>query len=235
MLSIIGSGKMGKWFAKHLRDKIDILVYDVDSKKAEAVAKEVRVNFTKNIKEAMKPGIILVCVSLSESVKVIEEVGKQLNESQTLIEIASLKTEIIPKLKELQCKKVSIHPMFGPDVDSMEGQNVIVISDVGSDRTKENALKLFEGANISEVTAEEHDKIMAVIHALPYAMNIAFWELVQEKEIAEKYYGTRFPEQLEIAKKIIAENEDLKKGLIRNPNAKKILEEYIEKIKRMSK
>ncbi len=235
-LVIIGAGKMGRWFALHFQKKgIDVSIQDIDSERAAEAAKACSVKHAKGTKEIFIADAVLVAASLDKTPEVVEEIGKKLKENQILIEIASLKSNVVPKLKTLNCKTLSIHPMFGPSAESIERQNIIVIKEASSSSAKEKILPMLNGANISELDAQEHDEIMAIMHSLPYAMNMAFWETVKSKVPDKRFWGTRFPEQLEIARKIADENEDLKNSLIGNPKAKKILAEYTKRIMEMAK
>ena len=223
---------MGKWFAKLFKSKgVDVLLFDRDATKAKEIANEIGGQCAESLDQVLESQIVLIAVNLSNTPDAINEIGSRLNENQILIEISSLKANVVDEIKKLKCEVLSMHPLFGPGAQSIEGENIAIISDISSENTKEKIIPLLSGASISECTVEEHDRNMALVLSLPFAMNMAFVDIVRESKVPESYYGSSFRKQLAISTHIDSENEDLKKELIKNPMFSYVLESYMKKLR----
>jgi prephenate dehydrogenase len=233
-IAIIGAGNMGKWFARHFKRKsADILIYDLDKDRARETAEALEVGFAPDLEIAIAAEVLFIAVPLSKTPEVVEDIGSRLRMDQTLVEIASLKSEVAKELGKLDCQVLSIHPLFGPGADSISGQNIAVISESSSNEAKETMLPLLKGAKIKECSVAEHDQAMAMVLSLPFAMNIAFLGMVDSEMVPEGLRGTTFLQQLTIARKVSGEDEDLRKELMKNKYFRKILKGYIKKAREL--
>lgn len=231
-IAIIGSGRMGAWFARHFKEKgVDVILYDIDVEKAKKTAQKIGVGSAAKFEETLDSEVFFICVNISKTPDAVREIGQKLKKQQMLVEIASLKSKVAKELKKLDCEILSIHPLFGPGARSIVGQNIAVISDSSSINAKEKILPFFEGANITDCSIEEHEKAMAMVLSLPFAMNIAFLEMLQESKVPDGLQGTTFLQQLMIADKVADEEEDLKEELTKNIYFKDVLESYVKKMK----
>jgi prephenate dehydrogenase len=71
---------------------------------------------------------------------------------------------------------IGVHPLFGPDTDTLEGRNVVLVPSDRSGRWLPILAGLFEaaGARVVVATAEEHDAKMAIVQGLTHFMYIAW-------------------------------------------------------------
>jgi len=230
-IAIIGAGKMGLWFARHFkRKREEVIIYDLDKDKAREAAEAIDAGFAPDLEFAMAAEVIFVAVPLSKTPEVVEDIGSRLRMDQTLVEISSLKSGVSGKLSKLGCQTLSIHPLFGPNAESISGRNIAVMTDCSSSEAKEVILPLLDDASITECTFEEHDKAMALVLSLPFAMNMAFKRIVDEEMIPEGLHGTTFLQQLAIAEKVSGEDDDLRKELMGNGYLRELLERYVKKL-----
>jgi prephenate dehydrogenase len=229
-IAIIGAGAMGSWFAKHFKERgVQVIIFDIDPDKAKETAKSLGIKFASSVDDVLDSEIFLICVNISKTPQVVKEIGMRLSKSQTLVEIASLKNKVAQELEKLECNVLSIHPLFGPGAETIEGQNIAVITDLSDDQAKEKLLPLLTGANITECNLEEHEKSMAIVLSLPFAMNLVFIDFA--KQVPEALQGSTFLAQLSIANKVAQEQDDLKRELLNNEYLKKVIDEYIKKMK----
>ncbi len=211
-IAIIGNGAMGKWFARYFRKHKVKLYGRKDS-----------------LGDIPSYDMIILAVSLDQMGNVTKKLRKIVKPEQLVWEIASVKSHFIKEFRRLACRKVSVHPMFGPGAQSIKNQNVILVTDVGNKKDQQEVLKLFKGSRILKQTAGKHDEAMAYVLCLPYIVNFAFENLAESRY--DKYSGPTFRKQKEIASDIL-EYEKLAKDIIRfNPYSKKIR----HKLKKMLK
>jgi prephenate dehydrogenase len=124
----------------------------------------------------------------------------------------------VTSLKKLgdHVRSLSIHPMFGPDVSTFQGQTMVVVP--VSDRDTEVALveSLFGDMNILVADAETHDRVMASVLALPYFMNLAFASTLSAEDLSlmREMAGTTFTVQLAVAQSIVGESPELIESII---------------------
>ena len=93
-----------------------------------------------------------------------------------LIDISSEKAKTVPSLTKMAAKinPICIHPMFGPGVKNIKGQNIISVPVKDAKKELTVAKSLFEGANFVTIDAAEHNKKIAVILGLTHLLNLVF-------------------------------------------------------------
>jgi prephenate dehydrogenase len=137
----------------------------------------------------------------------------------TLCEIASLKTRTaaaLVSMESLSIQPLSIHPMFGPDIENIEGQKIVVVPIRDSDIETSIAKDLFPEAEIITIDAETHDSCMATVLSLPYFMNLVFAKTIPIGNMAllRQLAGTTFTVQLAVTQCIVGESPELIESLI---------------------
>jgi len=183
-----GAGEMGEWFARFFKENdCDVRIVDI-SDKTEAVAKRLGVQFLTTDVLKMKKGaikkefvntdIMLISVPIDVTGRVIEHVGPELHEGSLLMDITSVKRmpmELMERYTKEGVEILGTHPFFGPSAKSMRGQPVIFVP-LRKGPLYERISEMFtrNGARIEFLTAEEHDKIMAVIQGLTHFILISF-------------------------------------------------------------
>ncbi|HQH27906.1 MAG TPA: prephenate dehydrogenase/arogenate dehydrogenase family protein, partial [Oligoflexia bacterium] len=154
-----GGGAMGKWFNRFLSGAgLEVLV----SEKSTGLS-------LKDL--AQEADVILLSVPMSQAAAVGRELCPHLRPNQLLVENCSIKSCVLPLLLELCPKEVEvlgIHTMFGGDLPSLRGENVIITK---TERSRKRA-QAFEdllykyGAKTTYASIEEHDKRVAFLQAL---------------------------------------------------------------------
>lgn len=172
-LAVLGAGAMGRWFAKFAGDRgWEVSITDIDGRKARRVSEELNINLSdSNEAAARDAGVVLVAVPIKETPQVIEEVAGSVAEDSLLVDIASVKEGPVTKMEEIDvdCELASIHPLFGPGTESLEDQNIISIPvKVGERYQRFKDILSSSGAQIKEMKAEEHDRLMSVVQSLTH-------------------------------------------------------------------
>ncbi|MDB2447217.1 prephenate dehydrogenase/arogenate dehydrogenase family protein [bacterium] len=213
-LIIGGSGNMGRWFCNFLSSfGYNIVVSDQNT--SDDTLTYLGENETLS-EVAQNVDLIVISTPLAATAKVIEEVA-QTNSKALIFDVASLKSPIIEtlnKAKKSLPNLVSIHPMFGPDVDLLTGENIL-ICDLGNQQATQKAYKLFEqtAATVTVTSPEGHDELMGEVLGLSHILNLLFGQTLSKsklpKDLVVSSKSTTFKNQLEVAKKVAGENPAL--------------------------
>jgi len=204
---IIGiDGGMGKWLKKHL-EHLGFSVEGFDERRGDYPSIITRAD------------LIVVSVPVGVTAEVIKFVVKHMRKDTALMEISSLKSGIHEEMIEASKKgfnALSVHPMFGPSVTSLEEKTVgvIPVSDIESEAIQTKAL--FPMASIVQVEPEKHDRLMSLILSLPYLVNLALAGTMMEEDLAlmRKLSGTSFALQYTLLQSVAAESTSLVHALL---------------------
>jgi len=212
-IAIIGLGAFGRWLAKqYLRQGFKIKVYDVDSRKIEELKSSI-VTGCRDLEKAVENvDVVIVAVPIDVASKVIEDVSKYMA-SGILVDVSSLKKPVYGIMKSLRenLKPICIHPLFGPTASGFKDEKIalIPVRDILEERgIVEN---LMPGAEIIEVTVEEHDDAMVYILSLTHLLSIAITNIlkdVKDEKIIEKLSGTSFKHMCRMLNATLTESPD---------------------------
>lgn len=210
-----GKGAMGQWAVRyfqsrghmvHIFDKEDLLdrVDDAD--------------------------VIVIATPIEDTAAIIQRLV-ELQVQALVFDIASLKGPLISAISAARSKGLkisSIHPMFGPDVEMLVDQTIVIC---GEDN---GVSKLFEQtcAKLTFVPLEEHDRLICYISALTHMINYLFAGTLSKTDI-DHSIGTRtFKMQLNVARRIYSNNPALFYQILSdNPYSEEMIghiEEYLK-------
>ena len=221
---IIGKdGGMGKWLTKHL-ENLGFTVSGFDERKGD------------NPCVLTRADLVVVSVPVGVTTDVIKLAVRHLRKDATLMEIASLKSDIHEELVKVSGEGFNVlcvHPMFGPSVTSLMEKTVAVIpvSNVESEITQTTTL--FPGASIVPVEPIRHDRLMSLILSLPYLLNLALAGSMMDEDLAllRKLSGTSFALQYTLMQSVAAESTSLVHALLsENCFLRESSERFIEKL-----
>jgi chorismate mutase/prephenate dehydrogenase len=211
VLIIGGAGKMGAWFARFLSSQ----GFDVDIADP-AESREGLKNIGDWRTDPLTQDIIIVATPIKTTADVLEALAVR-RPRGLIADIGSLKTPLrsaLTRLVAAGCRVTSIHPMFGPDTELLSGRHVIFV-DVGVPDATAAARGLFAStmAELTEMSLEEHDRLMAYVLGLSHALNLAFFTaLAGSHELVprlKKMSSTTFDAQLKVASLVARENPHL--------------------------
>ncbi|MFH1064912.1 MAG: prephenate dehydrogenase/arogenate dehydrogenase family protein [Nanoarchaeota archaeon] len=217
-----GKGQMGQMFAEAFRKQ-----------GCELTLTGSKDNSIEAVKDA---DIVIVTIPIRETVKVIEEIAPYMKEDALLTDFTSVKVKPINAMKKAKCGILGGHPLFDSSV-GFESQNFILCplkENENSKRYREflKSLKL----NIIELSADEHDRQMAVIQGLTHISNIslgyALKKLGYNLDMGEKLSSPVYLLRLYTAGRILAQDEKLYSDIeMENPYSRETAKAYLEAVK----
>jgi prephenate dehydrogenase len=232
---IIGYGSFGRFLADILGGFGDVLVY----KRGETGKPgDNKVDFTTFEKAASADAVILA-VGLESLDELSRQLADFVSEKTLVVDVSSVKLKPIEILTENlggKCKILAMHPLFGPQTTkdgSIAGESIVVCPPdfPGQDEAVdflENKLKL----KVIKMSAEEHDKEMAWVHALTFFVGRGLMELNPPKSILATGYYQKLLDLVELESSHSKELFDtVQKG---NPFAKEIRERFLDELKKIN-
>jgi chorismate mutase/prephenate dehydrogenase len=114
--------------------------------------------------------VVVVSVPIDATEEVIRAVGPRLREDALLMDVTSIKeAPVAAMLASTRASVVGTHPMFGPNVHSLQGQRVVVCRARGDTWADWVAHMLqARGLTVQETTPDQHDRVMAVVQVLTH-------------------------------------------------------------------
>ena len=214
-----GTGGIGKWFADFFAREGHVVRV---SGKSEGVS-------LPELAAACR--IVIVAVPIASTIDAIREVGPLLPEEALLMDLTSLKEEPVREmLAASRAEVIGCHPLFGPDVPSMAGQNIVLCPARGG-----RWLGFLQGifaknnARITVTSPSEHDRMMAVIQGLTHMETLLTGLTLRDSGVESSelaaFSTPVFRTKQSIAEKVFGPRPGLYAALLaENPNMPALLE-----------
>lgn len=229
-VAVIGMGAMGKWFASFAKQNLgEVMVVSRDITKARRIAKELGVRAETRGRAASEADVIFVAAPIHITPDVIKSLAKQVKKGALLADMASVKSDVVGTMSRLDAdvELVSIHPLFGPGANTIRGKDILVVP--VKPGTKYNNLKRTLtklGARVTELDAEEHDRLMATVQCMTHFLLLAYLSAVMKMKGLEKAQKIRTPFSatlMNTAKALLSGQSKLYSEIqAHNPNAKMV-------------
>lgn len=213
ILILGGLGRMGLWLANFF-DSFNhhVRLYDVESRPNNSGFERV-----SNVLEAARDAtVIILATPISETARLLEELLAEQTKA-LIFDICSLKTPLLQTLEKLRQEGLavcSLHPMFGPSVQLLAGQNIL-ICDCGAPEATRKARQLFEEttATLIEMPVAEHDEYVGNVLGLSHLSNLLFARALSKSGLAyselTRVGSTTFNSQKVVSEAVVNENQDL--------------------------
>ncbi|MDI6737055.1 MAG: prephenate dehydrogenase/arogenate dehydrogenase family protein [Nanoarchaeota archaeon] len=189
-----------------------------------------------NLEAVKDADIVIITVPIRQTVKVIEEIAPCMKEDSLLTDFTSVKVKPIEAMKKAKCGILGGHPLFDSSV-GFENQNFILCP-IKENKNSEWYRKFLKSLklNVIEMTADEHDRQMAVIQGLTHISNIslgyALKKIGYDLSKAEKLSSPVYLLRLYTAGRILAQDEKLYSDIeMENPYSKETARAYLEAVK----
>jgi len=231
-----GAGRMGYWFSKFLKSNgYKVLLSDRNRQTGEACARRLAIEFADDyLVAAKRADIVLLATPTNVTDRILKQLGHELKKRVLIVEISSVKSPVrrtIAALQERGVPVLSIHPMFGPGANTLEGRSILVASRTRHGEAKRLISKLrWQGARMVPCSIDKHDALASLVIALPHLMSISLIETLRNLGISlnevSMASGTTFRLQSLIAEAIYQEDHanevsilaDSKRSVLRTYN-----------------
>ncbi len=221
-----GTAGMGKWFAEFLA-------------RAGFCIRVTGLNREVPLEElARSSSIIIVSVPISVTGEVIAEVGPQVARGGLLMDLTSLKAEPIRAMLEATGAEVlGCHPLFGPEIESPAGQNIVLCPGRGT-RWLPFWRDLFakNGLRVTEMEAKGHDEMMALVQGVNHVNTLIMGAIMAKEGVTlDDITGLTTPlfrDKLSIIRRFFDNNPALYADILtNNPHLNCLLEVYEETLR----
>jgi len=180
-----GTGGMGKLFAGlFAKHGASVKIFGRSRARTRRVAKDIGV-LPGSYSDAGEASIVVVSLPMEVTPRVALRLGSMISPEGLLADLSSVKTgisDVISRGTKL-FEYVSLHPLFGPDVAHIGGQQIAAIPyRAGSFWKKLLMVFKQDGARVIVTTAREHDAMMAKIQALHHFALISLGVTLGENE-----------------------------------------------------
>jgi len=226
-------------FTRHFQGQShEVGLFDIDYRRTQALAEKYGcIEFDSLSYAVSRAELCLLCTPIKATPQIILDIAPHLREDAMLCEITSLKQKTVAALKKLaHVRPLSIHPMFGPDVETIKGKTLVVVPVLDREVETATTRSMFPGAQIVVAEADLHDSCMASVLSLPYFMNLAFARSLSPEmfSLMKEMAGTTFTVQLAVTQSIVGESPELIESLINeNSFSWKILNQFIDESKHL--
>jgi prephenate dehydratase/prephenate dehydrogenase len=179
----IGTGDMSVWFAERLENE----GYDTF-----LTGRSTIFSPEEMIEQV---DVVVICVPISVTVKIIEQYGPLLKDGQALLLLAGESEQTLAAALNVTSKGVElmlVHNLWGPQALTMKDKNATVVRTPrsGSFCSEFEAFLYKHGANISHDNPSEHDLLMGVGQKLPTTISTALAMTLKQHAIACADIGT---------------------------------------------
>ena len=170
ILIVGGTGGMGRLFANFANvHGASVKIVGRSIQRTQKTARELAVE-AGSISDATASDIVVVAVPMKSVAETSIEIAQYMRDGALLTDLSSVKTGIADRIASKVPKAVeyvSIHPLFGPGIDHVEGQNIVAICfKTGSQwRSFSRALRK-AGARVHLMSSEHHDRVMGHVQVL---------------------------------------------------------------------
>ena len=176
-------------------------------------------NWLENEQALQQASLVMVAVPIRVTEQVIEKLSN-LNDQCILADITSIKNSPIQAmLKVHKGPVIGLHPMFGPSVEHLAKQTIVVCKGRGEKQTQWliEQMKLW-GASLSFIDSKEHDHLMSIVQVLRHFSTIAYgYHLMEENIDLDKVLELSSPIyrlELIMVGRLFAQNSELYSDII---------------------
>ncbi len=170
VLVVGGTGRMGQFFTRFASARgASVKISGRDKSRTRRVAGELGVAPT-DYRKATGSDIVIAAAPMEVIGDICLKAARLMKRGSLLTDISSVKTGISDRIYQgapSHIEYISLHPLFGPDIDHVYGQNVLAVPYREGEMWGRFSLALKRaGARLHLTSAEAHDKTMAYAQGL---------------------------------------------------------------------
>lgn len=191
-----------------------------------------------NVDLAEQSDLLIFAPPLKNAVQIIEETVPHCQRTEQLVvDLCSTKVEPMRAMAPAKGRVIGLHPLFGPKFEDLRGQD-LVVCDAPERRSHPLYVSLCAqlramGLSLHEMTAVQHDDLMATIQVIPHLGALINGNLFRKLgidvtkslEICSPVYKT----ELYMIGRIHSQNPALYASIIaQNPNSARVVRELAQ-------
>jgi chorismate mutase/prephenate dehydrogenase len=170
ILIVGGTGGMGRLFGNFASvHGASVKIVGRTIQRTRKIAREMEVEAGSSL-DATSSDIVVVAVPMESVVETSIETAQSMRNGALLTDLSSVKTGIADRISSkvpAGVEYVSIHPLFGPGIDHLEGQNIVAIPFKTGPQWRSFSRALRKaGARVRLMSSENHDRVMGYVQAL---------------------------------------------------------------------
>jgi prephenate dehydrogenase/chorismate mutase len=170
ILVVGGTRGMGRFIANFASvHEASVRIVGRTIQRTRKIAREMEVE-AGSISDATASDIVVVAVPMDSVVETSIQIAQFMRNGALLADLSSVKTGIADRISAKVpegAEYVSIHPLFGPHIDHLEGQTIVAIPYKTGPQWRAFSRALREaGAGIHSMSSEHHDRMMAYVQVL---------------------------------------------------------------------
>jgi chorismate mutase/prephenate dehydrogenase len=215
VLVVGGLGRMGQWFCQFF-DALghDVLIYDPSGQAASDSPFDQASEWEE---AAHSADFVFLATPMAITEQYLQALAS-LPIAGTIIEISSLKSPIengLQAARQAGRKVVSLHPMFGPDIELLAGRNILFCDRAGDEAIIQPVKDIFAltSANLIHLPFDQHDRLMSFVLGAAHLVNLIYAGVMKDSGLElsalENIAGTTFAKQLHVTRTVVLENQDL--------------------------
>ncbi len=183
--AIIGCGRFGAFWGKHLSQHVPVSFYDVDKSRRSEV--EAYGEWT-SLKNCLQKDVVFLTIPIRHMHAFLQKHATDFADGSIVIDCASVKIAVVRWFRETLPASVfyvASHPLFGPDSGAagIQGQKITLSPGRIPFRHYRALVALFDkmGLLVLSMNAEEHDKLMAFNLSLIHHLGRTFHDMQIDK------------------------------------------------------
>jgi chorismate mutase / prephenate dehydrogenase len=170
ILVVGGTGGIGRFFANFVSARgASVKIVGRTNQRTRKIAREMEVE-PGSISDTATSDIVIVAVPMHAVAKTSIQIASLMPEGGLLTDLSSVKTGIADRISSRipeGLEYVSIHPLFGPGIDHVMGQNIAAIPfKTGPNWSAFSRTLTTAGARIHLMSSEHHDRMMGYVQVL---------------------------------------------------------------------
>lgn len=206
-IGIIGLGLIGGSLAKALKSKatnINIIAFDKDIKSLEDAKNDKNIDqYTTAINSSFENcDIVFLCTPVNISISYIKKISEIVNEDCLITDVSSSKGEIFNETNKIKnINFIGGHPMTGSEQSGYKSSKTTLFENAfyivtPSENITEIKLNILKeiiqkiGAIYVELSAEEHDKCVAIISHMPHIIASCLVNFVKDQDNSDQILKT---------------------------------------------
>ncbi len=240
-----GSGKMGRWLGRFLSGEgHKVLLIGRGGAGLEEAGRQLGLPVATGLETVADADAVLLSVPIDCFEDVARGIAPFTSARQIIMDVTSVKVAPVTAMHRhiKSGRLLGAHPVFGPGAAGIAGHNIVLTpSNQAEDTLAQKVRGWLEarGANVSVMSPQEHDELMAVILGLAHYIAIVSGDtLVSLDKLRqmEAVGGITYRVLLTLIESVVSEDAGFYASLQMNlPNLPAIQKRFIEKSRRWAK